>query len=234
MTLNIRKCHRLAFLGVLSILFNISITTNGATQGPLDPRRGPLGCVPVAERQMERGCYIILSHNLGLLPATTLFWHIDSFPTRATAEAAKMARSSVMEALGKIWLLTIAEAGWRPTGGERAAELGPLQTTAGTAYTAAYMEAIMLPGAETAVHRHAGPETLYTLAGEECMETPAGKFISRPGSAPIIVPANVPHKLTITGTGERRSLALILHDSSQPVVNRAHDHGWTAKELCRN
>ena len=75
------------------------------------------------------------------------------------------------------------------------------------------MEAILLPDAETASRRNAGPETLYTLAGEECMETPAGKFLRRPGSAPIIVPANAPHKLTITGTVERRSLTPILHES---------------------
>jgi quercetin dioxygenase-like cupin family protein len=95
------------------------------------------------------------------------------------------------------------------------------------------MEAIMLPGAETGVHHHPGPEAIYTLAGEECMETPAGKSVGRPGGSPIMVPANVPHRLTIIGTEERRAVALVLHDSSQPLAIRTHQHGWSPKGLCR-
>lgn len=198
----------------------------------LDPRRGPPGCVPASERQMQRGCYILVSHPLGELPSRALFWHIDAYPSHAAAEAAKGPRGAVVEALGRTWLMSIAEAGYRPPGGERAAEIGPLTTKAGTGYTAAYMEGIMLPGAVTGVHHHPGPEAIHTLAGEECMETPAGRFIGRPGGAPIVVPADVPHRLTITGTAERRSLALVLHDSSQPWAVRTHEHGWTPKGLC--
>ena len=199
----------------------------------LDPRRGPPGCVPASERQMERGCYILVSHPLGELPSGALFWHIDAYPSRAAAEAARGPRGTVIEALGRTWLMSIAEAAYKPPGGgERVAEVGPLATKAGTAYTAAYMEGIMLPGAATGVHHHPGPEAILTLAGEECMETPAGRFVGRPGGAPIVVPADVPHRLTITGTAERRSLALVLHDSSQPWAIRTHEHGWAPKGLC--
>ena len=199
----------------------------------LDPRRGPPGCVPASERQMERGCYILVSHPLGELPSGALFWHIDAYPSRAAAEAARGPRGTVVEALGGTWLMSIAEAAYKPPGGgERVAEVGPLATNAGTAYTAAYMEGIMLPGAATGVHHHPGPEAIVTLAGEECMETPAGRFVGRPSGAPIVVPADVPHRLTITGTAERRSLALGLHDSSQPWAIRTHEHGWAPKGLC--
>lgn len=188
--------------------------------------------MPVSERQMERGCYVLVSEALGELPRTPLYWHIDSYPTRAAAEAARGPRSTVMEALGRTWLLSIAEPGYRPSGGTHAAEIGPLITEAGRKYTASYMQAIMAPGAETMVHRHAGPEVLYTVTGEECMETTQGKFVGHPGGAPVIVPAGVPHRLTIVGTEERSSLVLILHDSSQPLAIRTHDHGWTPTDLC--
>ena len=153
-----------------------AIATALPASAQLDPRRGPPGCVPASERQMERGCYILVSHPLGELPSWALFWHIDAYPGRAAAEAAKRPRGTVVEALGRTWLMSIAEAGYRPPGGggERVAEVGPLTTKAGTAYTAAYMEGIMLPGAVTGVHRHPGPEAIHTLAGEECMETPGG------------------------------------------------------------
>jgi hypothetical protein len=49
---------------------------------------------------------------------------LDVYPTRAAAEAAKGARGTVVDSLGKVWLLTIAEGGWRPLGGERIAEIG--------------------------------------------------------------------------------------------------------------
>ena len=199
----------------------------------LDPRRGPPGCVPASERAMEVGCYILVSDKLGELPAVPLYWHLDTYPSRAAAEAAKGAKGTVVEALGQAWLMTIAEAGWRASAGEHVAEIGPLMINTGTSYTAAYMEAIMFPGAETGVHRHPGPEALYPLSGEECMETPEGKFVGVPERKPVIVPADMPHKLTITGTEKRRSLALVLHDSAQPWAIRTHDHGWTPKGLCK-
>jgi quercetin dioxygenase-like cupin family protein len=102
----------------------------------------------------------------------------------------------------------------------------------GMRYTAAYMEGSMMPGAVTGVQHHPGPEVIHTLAGEECMETPAGRSVGRPGDPPIVVPTGVPHRLIITGTEERRSLALVLHDSSQPWAIRTHEHGGTPKGLC--
>jgi len=38
---------------------------------------------------------------------------LDTYATRATAEVAEGLRGTVVESLGKIWLFTIAEAGWR-------------------------------------------------------------------------------------------------------------------------
>ena len=215
----------------LSVLFASGLVHPASAQ--FDPRRGPPGCVPASERTMEVGCYILVSDPLGELPAAPLHWHLDSYPSRAAAEAAKGARGTVVEALGQVWLMTIAEAGWRAPGGEHVAEIGPLSVKEGISYTAAYMEAIMFPGAETGVHRHPGPEALYPLSGEECMETPEGKFIGVPEGKPVIVPADTPHKLTITGTEKRRSLALVLHDSAQPWAIRTHDHGWMPKGLCK-
>ena len=181
---------------------------------------------------MERGCYILVSETLGELPETPLYWHIDSFSTRAAAETAKGPRGTVMEALGKIWLLSIAEPDYRSSGGTHGAKIGPLSTDRGVKYVAAYMQAIMAPGAGTSVHHHPGPEALYTVTGEECMETEQGKFVGRPDGPGVIVPAGVQHRLTITGTEERSSLVLILYDASQPFTIRTHAHTWTPKDLC--
>ena len=188
-------------------------------------------CKPVSQRTGELGCWITATTVLGQLPAPPLFWHLDTFPTRVEAEAAKGPRSTVVESLGNVWLFTIEVAGWRPSGGERIAEIGPLPVRTEVPYVSEYMEAIFTPGMTAPVHRHAGPEAWYTLAGETCLETPDGKMVGRAGGTPVIVPGGPPMHLTATGTETRRALVLILHDASQPATTPASD--WTPQGLCK-
>ena len=189
-------------------------------------------CQPVSERTQEIGCWLIASESLGVLPKEPVYWHLYTYPNRAAAEAAKRARETVTESFGRVWLMNIAAAGWRPPGGERAAENGPLPVVAGQSYTAQYMEAVFAPGFDTPVHRHPGPEAWYTFAGEVCLETPEGKSVGRAGDqGGVIVRGDLPMRLSVTGTEQRRSLVLILHDSSQPHTVLASD--WTPKGMCK-
>jgi quercetin dioxygenase-like cupin family protein len=189
-------------------------------------------CRPVSQRTGELGCWITANAQMGQLPQVPIYWHLDTYPTWAEAEAAKGSRGTVAESLGKIWLLTIDVAGWRPSGGSRIAEIGPLPVSADAKYSAQYMEAIFTPGMTAPAHRHSGPEAWYTLSGETCLETPEGKMIGRAGGSHVIVPGGPPMHLTATGTEVRRALVLILHDSAQPPTTPAHD--WTPKGLCLN
>lgn len=115
-----------------------------------------------------------------------------------------------------MWLLTIAGSGWRSPGGTHIAEIGPLPTVAGAAYTAQFMEAVFKPGTKSSVHRHAGPEAWYTLSGERCMETPEASWLV--GGSQVVVPSGPPMELTATGSEVRRAF---LHDSSQPPTSPA-------------
>lgn len=189
-------------------------------------------CRPISERTGEAGCWITANAPLGQLPQQPMFWHLDTYSARAEAEAAKGPRGAVVESLGKVWLLTIEVAQWRPSGGARIAEIGPLPVSADANYSAQYMEAIFTPGMTAPAHRHSGPEAWYTLTGETCLETPEGKMIGRAGGSHVIVPGGPPMHLTATGTETRRALVLILHDSAQPPTTPVHD--WTPKGLCRN
>ena len=211
-----------------TIIWSIAALSLG-NQAIAQPAGGP--CKYVSERTGEVGCWIIAHEPVGALTQSPVFWHLDVYPTRAAAEAAKGPRGTVAESLGKIWLLSIEQAGWRPAGGERAAEIGPLEVVAGEAYSVQYMEAIFTPGMTAPAHRHSGPEAWYTVAGETCLETPRGKQIGRPGQY-VIVPGGPPMHLTATGTELRRALVLILHLSSKPATTPAHD--WTPKGLCNN
>src|SRR5438105_13543735 len=199
------------------------------------PGRGGSNCRPVSERdnghQEDAGCWIMARVPQGEISQATVFWHVYSYPSRREAEAVKGRRGTVIEGLGKTWLLAIGEAGWQPApGAVRVAEIGPLHVKPGEKYTAQYMVAIFTPGMTTPVHRHPGPEAWYTLSGEVCLETPNGKLVGRAGES-TIVPAGPPMKLTATGTEKRRSLVLILHETSEPSGILASD--WTPKGLCK-
>ncbi len=189
-------------------------------------------CIPVSERAgREFGCFILATQTIGRLDSVRAFWHLSTFPGRSVAEAADGPRGTVVESLGKVWLFTIAEAGWRPSGGTHVAEIGPLPVATGVGYTAQYMEAVFRPGMKSQVHRHSGPEAWYTLTGETCLETPAGTLLGRAGGRHVIVPHGPPMELTATGTGIRRALVLILHDSTQPASSPASD--WSPQGLCK-
>jgi quercetin dioxygenase-like cupin family protein len=189
-------------------------------------------CKPVSERTTEVGCWILVDQPVGRIDQAQVFWHLDVYPTRQEAEKARGPRGIVVESLGKLWLLTIEEAGWRPTlKGERIAEIGPLPVNAGEEYSALFLEAVFAPGMSSSVHTHSGPEAWYTLAGETCLETPNGRLVGRAGGQPVIVPGGPPMLLTATGTEQRRGLTLILHESSKPPTT-VIDY-WTPKGLCK-
>ncbi len=73
---------------------------------------------------------------MGPLPSRPMFWHLDKFSTLALGEKAKESNGTALQALGKAWLLTIAEADWRPKGGEHIADIGPLPVNPNTKYNA--------------------------------------------------------------------------------------------------
>jgi quercetin dioxygenase-like cupin family protein len=189
-------------------------------------------CIPVSERGARPyGCFILAAHSVGELTPAESFWQVETYPTQAAAMRAKGTRGAVLEAFDKVWLLTITRSGWHSPGGTHVAEIGPLPTKAGTAYTAQFMEALFKPGMKSRVHRHGGPEAWYTLTGESCLETPEGKQVDRATGKHVVVPAGPPMELTATGSEVRRALVLILHESTQPHTTPASD--WVPKGLCK-
>jgi quercetin dioxygenase-like cupin family protein len=220
-----RARHTVEFF-LAAALVSICLSAS-ATEVPEDTGGA---CIPASERAGRQfGCFILAAQPIGKLERAT-FWHVETFPTRAAAEAAQGPHGAVVEAFDKTWLLTIADAGWRSQGGTHVAEIGPIATTAGLDYMAKFMEATFRPGMKSRIHRHSGPEAWYTLSGETCLETPDGSMTGRAGGPPVIVPYGPPMELTATGTETRRALVLILHDSTQPHTTVATD--WRPQGLC--
>ena len=222
----IDACGR-AFSFFLLVASANMLLLNGTPAQPV-----PGGCRPVSERTTEVGCWIVAHVPIGRLNEPQVFWHLDVYPTRAAAQEDKGLQGTVIESFGKVWLLTVAEEGWRSPNGERVAQIGPLSITPGQDYSVQYMEAIFTPGMTAREHVHSGPEAWYTLSGETCLETPEGKQVGRAGGQPVIVPGGPPMHLTATGSETRRAIVLILHDSSKPATTLVHD--WTPKGLCKH
>lgn len=203
--------------------------TEVAAQGvavPGDP------CKPVSARTQEIGCWILADNPVGELTKPKVFWHLDAYPTRLAAQADKGPRGTVVESFGKVWLMTIEDENWRSSHGNRIAEIGPLPVIAGEKYSAQFMEADFTPGMTAPAHRHSGPEAWYAVGGETCLETSDGHMqISRVGGPAVIVPMGLSMHLTAIGAERRRSIVIILHQSSQIPTTVVHD--WAPKGLCK-
>jgi quercetin dioxygenase-like cupin family protein len=179
--------------------------------------------VPAAPLQL------LINQDLGELPQVPIFWHLYNYPSRSAAEAVKEPRETVVEAFGKVWLYSITEADRHPAGGTHVADIGPLPLQPGRKYTARYMEATFTQGMKASVHRHSGPEAWYLVTGAQCLETPDGMKVLHAGESGI-VPEGPPMALSSVGAEIRRSVLLVLHDTTQPWITRTDD--WKPKGLC--
>lgn len=188
-------------------------------------------CKPVSERTGSEGCWILASKPLGKLPNQPVFWTLDVFRDRTSAQAAAISGSTVLDALGRVWLLTVGERSATPIRGMRITQVGPLPVKKDEDYTAQYRESIMIPGAVSRTHVHSGPEAFYTDTGETCVETTSGKQVSRPGHD-VIVPEGEPMELMATGSETRRGLVLVLHSSAKPHTTVVTD--WHSSGLCKS
>ena len=189
-----------------------------------------VACVDVlaGEKRPEFGCF-----NVGVVTGlhfseASVYWHLRAFPSRKAAEAAKSATGIVVEEDGRAWLSEFGPRDMAPRGGEAIAVVGPLQLPAAKSYAAVLSFAVMRPGDSSRVHTHPGPEGWYVLAGEQCLETPAGANRSRAGGT-MTVPPNIPMELNVTGTTLRRAFALVIHDSAQ---QRGIPSDWKPAGVC--
>ena len=214
---------RIAFLSSIATLLLLSGVAAAQTE-KLE------SCRPASERTGPNGCWILASESLGRLPDKPVFWTLDVYPDRVSAEAAAGSHSTVLDALGRVWLLTVGEKPEMPAKGKRVNTIGPLPVKGNEEYTAQYRESIMSPGAVSRTHVHSGPEAFYTEAGETCLETPSGKQVSRLGHD-VIVPEGEPMELVATGSETRRGLVLVLHSSSKPHTTVVTD--WHSTGLCK-
>ena len=137
-----------AWRQAIGLVLGVAVLSLGmAVSAAAQPAEPVIGCIPISERAgRPYGCFVLGAVPVGPLTPSAAFWHLETFPTVAAASQAKGARGAVFEAFDKVWVLTIAESGWRSRGGTHVAEIGPLPIASGVGYTATFMEGTFTPG----------------------------------------------------------------------------------------
>lgn len=173
----------------------------------------------------------LLAHTtLPALPADAVFWHLDRFASKPSAEAAADASSVVVEAFGSVWLFTLAPAAWQSRGGEHVSTVGPLAVAPASTYAAEYLRSVFVPGTTAPLHVHSGPEAFFAVNGDTCLETPEGVRIGRGPGNSLTIEAGPPMLLMAIGTVPRQGFALILHDAERPATTLTQ--AWQPQGLC--
>jgi quercetin dioxygenase-like cupin family protein len=183
---------------------------------PMASAAAPHTCVAAkpGEIRPEFGCFRIgIAKNL-IFSGPTVFWHLQTYPSLAEANAAKSSSGIVVEEDGRVWLSEFGSKDRASQGGHRVAVIGPLSLVAGKKYDAEIAYSVMAPSDHSRVHTHAGPEAWYVIAGAQCLETPAGALRGHAGETMIAAP-NGPMQLSVTGADVARALTLVIHDSTQ-------------------
>ncbi len=185
--------------------------------------------VPPGVKRPEFGCFNIGAVTGLQFSEASVYWHLRAFPNREAAEAAKSATGIVVDEDGRVWLSEFGSLDSAPRGGEAIAVVGPLPLLAAKSYSAVLSYAVMRPSDKSRVHTHPGPEGWYVLAGEQCLETPAGTKRAEAGGTMTVRP-NIPMELNVTGTTLRRAFALVIHDATQ---ERGTPSDWKPSGACR-
>jgi quercetin dioxygenase-like cupin family protein len=156
---------------------------------------------------------------------------VESFPTREAAEPVATPASIVVEAVGKVWLLTFAKKGEGSQGGQFVTEIGPMPIPSAPAYEMVVAEADLGPdiNALPLQHKHSGPEIWYVFTGEQCVELPGRVVRARAGEG-AFAPGDTPMTLKIMGTSKRDALFIILHDPALPYTTHVD---WQPKGTCQ-
>jgi hypothetical protein len=155
------------------------------------------------KRPPNTDCAILLHRNFPTLPTGPLVWRFDNFPTAKAGQDASTPASAVVEAGGKVWLLTLAAKGSRSKDGTFLAEtelLPPIPS--GPSYEIVVVEADLGPEAKVMSHKHSGPETWFLLTGEQCLELP-GRAVRASRRNNVRARRNS-HETQYHGTGEAR------------------------------
>lgn len=195
----------------------------------------PCGDSPTpGKRPPNMDCAVLARKQFIALPKEPLVLRLENFLTVEAAQGASTPASTVVEAAGKVWLLTLGSKGERSQGGNFVTEIGPIPAVPqAPRYEIQVSQANFGPEMNAqvskAVHTHSGPEIWYLFTGEQCLETPNGTVRARAGEG-MFAPAETPMQLNFIGPSKRDALFIIVHDAAKPATTVSN---WMPKGTCQ-
>lgn len=163
----------------------------------------------------------VAEKKISQLPAGSLFWRIDNFPTLADAQAAASPTGLAAEVAGKVWLFTLGPKGGPSPGGSMVAEIGPVPAIDAPEYLLRINSTGGPPGVKTPVHTHAGSETFYVLTGQLSQKSPHGVMHVDAGQAMPGHGPGMPMEVSSTGSGDLNALVMFVVDATKPFSSPA-------------
>ena len=213
--MNLRSFYSLIFL---LLVFSCTVAQRNK-KAEIGEQQLPVKCMENSpERRGAEGCTILANRPLLRSATKALYWHIDRFDSLEVAKQAVGPDGVAAEAHGSAWLMTVEDQNEEHHGGQHMAWIGPLVLPSADRFNMRVQSSLLMPGSTTPVHTHSGPEIIYIVDGEQCIETPeVGQRLSAGQS--YMIPGGGVHRGHVTGSSVRRALALILYDA-----NRAASH----------
>lgn len=211
------------FIPVVIVLLQTSCSGNRDNKVEVTQQRAPVKCMENSpERRGEEGCTILANRPLVGSLNDSVYWHLDQYETLQAAQEATGPNSVAAEAHGSFWLLTVEPKTDQHSSASHIAWIGPIEPPNAADYMMRVQSSLLTPGSTTYAHQHSGPEVIYVVDGEQCMETAnTGNRIGAGQS--LIVPTGGVHRGTVSGSQVRRALALILYDSARPASEDLKD-----------
>jgi hypothetical protein len=160
----------------------------------------------------------VADKKLKELPAGSLYWRIENFPTLAQARAAEGPTSLAAEVAGKVWLFTLGPKGGSTPDGAKVAEIGPVPPITAQEYLIRVTNSGGPPGARTPVHSHPGAEAFYVMTGRMGQKTPHGVTYTEVGQSMNGHGADMPMEVFSAGTTTLDQLVMFVVDANKPFT----------------
>ncbi len=156
------------------------------------------------------------------LPAGTLVWRLETFPTGDAAVAATGNAGVAAAYNGRNYLLTLAPPGGATPGGTRVAETGAVPVPRTAAQIALRISSLTGGmGSQSAVHSHPGAEGYFIIASEFGARSQSGT-VRVPAGRTFVGPAGgTPVQAVNTGTTDLNALVFFALDAGQPASSPA-------------
>lgn len=171
------------------------------------------------ERRGEIGCSVIETKLLPPDLKEPVFWHIDRFENADLARKGVGPTSIAFEAHGTWWLMSVEGESNDHHGGQHVAQIKLSPLPIAPSYSMRVLSAYIPSGMTSRVHFHSGVEAIYTVDGEQCVETKDRAINIEKGQSAVL-PTGVTMRLVATGGKPRRGFGVIVYDSSKPPTTR--------------